>query len=60
MKEIIPTTKALWHRYKGKIAVVSLAITAGTIALALRAGKDINNLLNEEGLADKYYSTDEE
>ena len=60
MHKALEATKNGWNRYKGKIAVVSVVITAATVALALRAGKDIHNFLEAEGLAEKYYPNEDE
>lgn len=60
MNKLINSTKAFWHRNKGKIAVTGILTTAGSLYIARYAAKEFNAFLDKKGLTEEYYALDEE
>lgn len=59
MNKIINSTKAAWHKNKGKLAVAGIVTTIAVIKLHQLTMTQHNAFLKEKDLYDEFYTLDE-
>ena len=59
MNKIITSTKAVWHRNKGKLAVAGVITTFAVFKLHQISLNQHNDFLKEKGLYEEFYTLDE-